>query len=86
MTRAATTEECKDLEAATAAARRGRLAVLCDNGRRRFVLMTERRYQRMQARLREAAEDAADIAAAREAEKEPGSIPWEQVKRDLGLE
>ena len=85
MTRAATTEECKDLEAAAAAARRGRLAVLCDKGRRRFVLMTERRYRRMAALAREAEEDAADIAAAREAEKEPGSIPYEEVRRRLGL-
>lgn len=41
-------------------------------------------------RLIEAAEDLADIRAAREAraEREAGAapIPWEQVKTDLGLE
>jgi hypothetical protein len=31
-------------------------------------------------------EDAADLAAAREALEEPGSIPWEQVKRELGID
>ena len=49
------------------------------------MLMTERRYRRMAALAREAEEDAADIAAAREAEKEPGSIPYEEVRRRLGL-
>lgn len=36
------------------------------------------------ARLEEL-EDRADVEAAREALKEPGSIPWEKVKQDLGL-
>ena len=30
-------------------------------------------------------EDRVDLAAAREAMKEPGLIPWERVKEDLGL-
>ena len=30
-------------------------------------------------------EDRLDLEAAREALKEPGSIPWEEVKADLGL-
>jgi hypothetical protein len=34
---------------------------------------------------REAAEDRADIAAAKEALKEPGRIPFEHVKAELGL-
>ncbi|MBI5488662.1 MAG: prevent-host-death family protein [Deltaproteobacteria bacterium] len=86
MTRATTTGECADLGAAMKAAQRRPFVRLRGKGRSAFVLMTERRYQRMEAWLREAAEDAADIAAAREAEKEPGSIPWEKVKRDLRLE
>jgi prevent-host-death family protein len=35
--------------------------------------------------LLEALEDRMDIEAAREALREPGSIPWEQVKANLGL-
>jgi len=30
-------------------------------------------------------EDRFDLEAAREALKEPGAIPWEEVKADLGL-
>lgn len=40
------------------------------------------------ARLIEAAEDLADIEAARDAHTEiaeHGTIPWEQVKADLGM-
>jgi prevent-host-death family protein len=33
----------------------------------------------------EALEDAADLKAAIEARKEKGTIPWEQVKAELGL-
>lgn len=32
-----------------------------------------------------ALEDRMDLAAARKALKEPGRIPWEKVKKDLGL-
>lgn len=35
--------------------------------------------------LIEKLEDRIDLEAAREALKEPGSIPWEKVKADLGL-
>jgi hypothetical protein len=35
--------------------------------------------------LLEAREDRMDLEAVREALKEPGSIPWERVKVDLGL-
>lgn len=35
--------------------------------------------------LIEALEDEIDVRAARRALKEPGSTPWEQVKKDLGL-
>jgi prevent-host-death family protein len=35
--------------------------------------------------LLEKLEDRMDLEAAREALKEPGTIPWEKVKADLGL-
>lgn len=35
--------------------------------------------------LLEGLEDRLDIEAARKALKEPGSVPWEKVKKDLGL-
>ncbi len=37
------------------------------------------------AALREELEDRSDVEAAREARKEAGSIPWEEVKRRAGL-
>lgn len=35
--------------------------------------------------LLERIEDELDIRAARRARKEKGSIPWEKIKKDLGL-
>ena len=35
--------------------------------------------------LLEEMENRLDLEAAREALKEPGAIPWEKVKKDLGL-
>lgn len=37
------------------------------------------------AALREELEDRSDVEAAREAKKEMGSIPWEEVKKKAGL-
>lgn len=37
------------------------------------------------ATLREELEDRSDVEAAREAKKEEGSIPWEEVKKKAGL-
>lgn len=76
---------------------RARLADVVDEARVRHdpVFLT-RRGQRVAAvidaadleRLLEAAEDLADIEAARMAREESateGTIPWDQVKADLGL-
>ncbi len=81
----------------TVAAARARLADVVDEVRKRHcpVFLT-RRGQRVAAvidsedldRLLEAAEDLADIEAARAARAEvsaQGSIPWDRVKADLGL-
>lgn len=81
----------------TVTAARARLAEVVDEARvgHAPVYLT-RRGQRVAAvidaedldRLIEAAEDLADIAAASAARQEiadQGSIPWEQVKADLGL-
>ena len=35
--------------------------------------------------LLEALEDRLDLEAAREAMREPGTVPWEKIKADLGL-
>ena len=76
---------------------RARLADVVDSARVRHdpVYLT-RRGRRVAAvidaddldRLIEAAEDLADIEAARAAREEidaDGAIPWEQVKADLGM-
>lgn len=76
---------------------RARLAHVVDEARVRHdpVYLT-RRGQRVAAvidaddldRLIEAAEDLADIQAARAARSEmtsEGAVPWDQVKADLGL-
>lgn len=90
MTRAATTEECRDLEAAKAVARRGRPAVLGGKGRGRFVLVTERRYQRMAARIAELEEEERDAEEAarvlrRVRSGKERTYTTEEIKRELGL-
>ncbi len=76
---------------------RARLADVVDEARvRHDPVYRTRRGQRVAAvidaddldRLIEAAEDLADLEAARLARAEiadEGTIPWEQVKADLGL-
>lgn len=76
---------------------RARLADVVDEARvRHDPIYLTRRGQRVAAvidaddldRLLEAAEDLADLEAARMARAEiadEGTIPWEQVKTDLGL-
>lgn len=81
----------------TVAAARARLADVVDEVRERHrpVFLT-RRGRRVAAvidaedleRLTQAAEDLADIEAARAARAEVaehGTIPWDEVKADLGL-
>ena len=76
---------------------RARLADVVDEARvRHDPIYLTRRGQRVAAvidaddldRLLEAAEDLADLEAARMARAEiadEGTLPWEQVKTDLGL-
>lgn len=40
---------------------------------------------RLLERLEEEAEDRRDVEAAKKALKDPGTIPWEKLKSDLGL-
>lgn len=52
-------------------------------GRRAAVVVSPEQYERMI----EALEDAEDVAAFDEAMAEEGdSVPWDQVKKDLGWE
>ena len=81
----------------TVTAARARLADVVDEARvRHSPVFLTRRGQRVAAvidsedldRLLEAAEDLADIEAARAARAEvsvQGGIPWDRVKADLGL-
>jgi antitoxin Phd len=54
------------------------------DGRTVAVLVSAEDFALLQ-RLREEDEDRRDVEAVREARKEPGSIPWEKIKADLGL-
>ena len=54
------------------------------DGRTVAVLVSTEDFALLQ-RLREEDEDRRDVEAVREARKEPGSIPWEKIKADLGL-
>ena len=86
MTRA-TTAQREDLGRALKAARRGRPVFIRQKGRNAYVLLTARGYRRLLARL----EDLADLADAERALREfeatgEKAIPWEQAKRELGLE
>jgi prevent-host-death family protein len=54
------------------------------DGRTVAVLVSAEDFALLQ-RLRDEDEDRRDLEAAREARKEPGSVPWETIKADLGL-
>ena len=54
------------------------------DGRTVAVLVSAEDFALLQ-RLREEDEDRRDVEAVREARKEPGSIPWEKIKADIGL-
>jgi prevent-host-death family protein len=53
-------------------------------GRTVAVLVSAKDFTLLQ-RLREEDDDRRDVEAIREARKEPGSVPWEKLKADLGL-
>jgi prevent-host-death family protein len=55
------------------------------NGRELAAVIPLRDLRRLERLERQAAEDRADVRAARQALREPGTIPWEKVKRQLGL-
>jgi len=69
---------------AKVAANRERV-VIRRNGRELAAVIPLRDLRRLEKLEREAAEDRADIRAARRALREPGTIPWDKVKRELGL-
>jgi len=54
------------------------------DGRTVAVLVSAEDFALLQ-RLRDEDEDRRDLEAVREARKEPGSVPWETIKADLGL-
>lgn len=62
----------------------GEPVAIDSDGRTVAVLVSAEDFVLLQ-RLREEEEDRLDVAAAREARKEPGSVPWEKIKADLGL-
>jgi len=69
------------VEQAVELARRGVVTHLTINGERVAAIVPESVLDALRA-----AEDAEDIAEADAAMEEPGeSIPWEQVKTELGL-
>jgi PHD/YefM family antitoxin component YafN of YafNO toxin-antitoxin module len=86
MARTTTTEEGRDVADAMKAVRRGRPVYIRRQGRKAYVLLSVRRFHRMLERL-EDLEDAADAdRAIREFEASGArAIPWERIKRELGL-
>ena len=54
------------------------------DGRTVAVIVSVEDFELLQ-RLREEEEDRIDVAALKDARKEPGSTPWEKIKADLGL-
>jgi antitoxin Phd len=70
-----------DVEQAVELARRGVITHLTFNGERVAAIVPESVLDALRA-----AEDAEDVSEADAAMEEPGeSIPWEQVKTELGL-
>ena len=58
-------------------------------GKRQFVLLPKRDFERLAAQARRQAEqdrqDAGDVAESRRRRKEPGGTPLVQVRKRLGL-
>jgi PHD/YefM family antitoxin component YafN of YafNO toxin-antitoxin module len=86
MARTTTTEEGRDVADAMKAVRRGRPVYIRRQGRKAYVLLSVRRFHRMLERL-EDLEDAADADRPRREFEASGAraIPWERIKRELGL-
>ncbi len=61
----------------------GEPVAIDSNGRTVAVLVSAEDFALFE-RLREEDEDRRDLEAVREARKEPGSVPWETIKADLG--
>ncbi len=88
MTRLTVSKASKDLaEKVHQVARSGERIVLSDNGEDLAVLVSLEDLAELE-RLEDLEDErnyAADVAAVEEARAEPGTVPWEQVKTDLGL-
>jgi len=59
--------------------------VAIESGGRTVAVLVSAEDFALFERLREEDEDRCDLEAVRQARKEPGSVPWEKIKADLGL-
>jgi len=59
--------------------------VAIESGGRTVAVLVSAEDFALLERLRDEDEDRRDLEAVREARKEPGSVPWETLKADLGL-
>lgn len=64
---------------------KGDRRLLVRQGRKPVAALISYRDLRLLERLIRKEEDRQDIAAAKKALQEPGEIPWEQIKKELGL-
>jgi prevent-host-death family protein len=77
------TEARKAFSKTLKAVRAGTRAVITNHGKPAAVIVSPEDYRFL--RMMEKAEDAQDIADAREALAEGGAIPWDEFKAELGL-
>ena len=59
--------------------------VAIESGGRTVAVLVSAEDFALLERLREEDEERRDLEAIREARQEPGSVPWETLKADLGL-